>query len=95
MQNVIQEFERFMGIKGRYYSEFYIGIAADPIDRLTNGHGVNTNIPNVYSTTPMHTDAARAIEKYFLNKGARGGSGGGDSNTQYVYAYKITPQTRQ
>lgn len=84
-----------MGKHGKYYSEFYIGIAADPVDRLTNGHGVDETVPNIYWNTPLHTSIIRQIETHFLNKGTKGGSGGGDYLTRYIYAYKITPKTRQ
>ncbi len=95
MEQIIQAFDQFMNNHGKYYQEFYVGIASNPIDRLTNGHGVDEGIPHIYWDTPLHTEVVRAIEKYFLNQGARGGGGGGDLNTQYVYAYKITSQTKQ
>lgn len=84
-----------MGLNGRYYSEFYVGIAKDPNDRLINGHGVTSSVPNIYWTAPLQTEIVRAIEKYFVNKGTRGGPGGGDTNTCYIYAYKISPGTRE
>jgi hypothetical protein len=95
MQTIITEFENFMGKYGQYYHEFYVGIARDPSDRLVSGHGVTTDVPNVYWTAPLHTQIVRAIEKHFLDKGTKGGPGGGDSNTCYIYAYKISPNTRE
>ena len=88
-QAVIAEFEQFMGKHGQYYREFYVGIANDPNDRLVNGHGVTNDIPNLYWTTPFPTQTVRAIEKLFLDKGAKGGPGGGDDTTRYIYVYKI------
>jgi hypothetical protein len=93
MQNIINAFEKFMAENGTRYHEFYIGIATDPVDRLTNGHGINQEA-HIYWDAPLHTNIVRTIEKYFLEKGARGGPGGGDSQTQYVYIYKISPNTR-
>lgn len=95
MEAIITAFEKFMGQHGQYYGEFYVGIASDPIDRLTNGHGCDATVPNVYWTQPLHTNIVRDIENYFLQKGARGGSGGGGFNTCYIYAYKITSGTRE
>ena len=43
----------------------------------------------------MHHNDVRAIEKHFIDKGTKGGPGGGDHNTQYIYAYLITPNTRE
>lgn len=95
MQTIINEFEAFMIKHGTYYQQFYVGIATDPNDRLINGHGVDHTVPNLYWNISLDTDIVRAIEKYFLNKGAKGGPGGGDNNTKYIYTYLITPKTRQ
>lgn len=95
MEAIIKAFEDFMGQHGRYYNEFYIGIASDPLDRLTNGHGCDASVPNIYWTAPLHTSIVRTIEKFFLDKGAKGGPGGGDVSTCYIYAYKIAPNTRE
>lgn len=94
-QTIITAFEQFAAKHGRFYNEFYVGIAADPVDRLTYGHQVDASSPHIYSSQPLHTISARAIEKYFLEKGAKGGSGGGDDNTCHIYMYKITASTRE
>jgi len=36
---------------------------------------------------------ARQVEKYFHLRGCQGGPGGGDRDTRFVYAYKITRTT--
>lgn len=95
MQKIISEFEAFMVKHGAHYHQFYIGIASDPKDRLINGHNITNDVPNIYWTTPLNTDIVRAIEKYFLEKGCKGGPGGGDDTTRYIYTYLITPQTRE
>ncbi len=95
MQQIISDFETFMGKHGSHYHQFYVGIASDLNDRLANGHSVDNTIPCIYSTNPIHTDTVRSIERHFLDKGAKGGQGGGDANTQYIYAYLITAQTRE
>ena len=84
-----------MGKNGTHYHQFYVGIATDPKDRLINGHGINHAIPHIYWDQALGTDTVRAIEKYFLEKGTKGGPGGGDNSTRYIYAYLITPTTRQ
>ena len=94
-QAIIQDFENFFGKHGRYYSEFCVGIAADPVQRLTNGHEVDGTTPWIHSNNPLSTVVVRQIEQFFLAKGAKGGPGGGDHLTCYIYAYKITLKTRQ
>lgn len=95
MANIITEFESFMGKYGQYYNQFYIGITDDPRERLVSGHGVNNQIPHLYTTDPLPTQTVRNMEKYFLQKGARGGTGGGTGTTMYLYVYLITQSTRQ
>jgi hypothetical protein len=95
MQQVISEFEAFMSKHGTHYHQFYVGIASDPNDRLVNGHGIDQTIPHVYWNQPLHTEVVRAVEKHFIGKGAKGGPGGGDQNTRYIYTYLVTQKTRQ
>ena len=95
MEQIISDFEKFAGKHGTHYHQFYIGVASDAKDRLTNGHNVDYTIPHIYSTNPLHTDIVRTIEKHFLNKGAKGGPGGGDNNTRYIYMYLVGPKTRE
>lgn len=95
MKQIIKEFEVFMSKYGRLHSQFYIGIASNPKDRLINGHRVSSGIPYIYWKNSLNTNIVRAIEKHFLDKGCKGGPGGSDNSTNYIYAYLITPQTRQ
>lgn len=95
MQTIIDALEDFMRKNGQQYNQFYVGIAKDPVDRLINGHSVTENIPNLYWTAPLHTEIIRVIEKYFLDKGCKGGSGGGNYDTNYIYTYLITNTTRE
>mgnify|MGYP001336667325 CR=1 FL=1 len=85
--------------KSRYApSAWYVGIAADLIDRLENGHqvaGVSEmrGTPWIYGNAESDT-AARRIEAWFVTvMGTDGGQGGGDHRTTYVYAYLKTRDT--
>lgn len=96
MDILIPEFESFFGKYGRLYSEFYVGVATDPKSTLFERHAVNEiNDAWIHSTKAFASSVVRAMEKIFLDKGAKGGGGGGDNNTCYIYAYKITPSTRE
>ena len=92
---LVKDFEEFFAKHGRYYSEFYVGIAADPKDTLFNRHSVNEKRDAwIHSNNALLSSTVRDIEQLFLARGAKGGPGGGDSSTRYVYAYKIAPHTR-
>ncbi|MEI7463676.1 MAG: hypothetical protein WCK03_04765, partial [Candidatus Taylorbacteria bacterium] len=59
------------------------------------GHGIDNTVHCIWSTNPMPSADIRAIEKFFLDKGVKGGPGGGDNNTRYIYAYLISSKTQQ
>jgi hypothetical protein len=94
-QQVINDFEIYIRQHGGGYSAWYCGVAADPKSRLFNDHNVDKNGAWIHSGDTGSDDVARNIEDYFLSKGCKGGGGGGDSGTRYVYAYKITSTTRE
>lgn len=94
MEIIINSIQKFISSNGQYYDQFYIGIATNPRSRLIDGHGITKETPCIYSTDPLPAETVRAIEKYFIAKGTKGGDGGGDCNTRYIYCYKICPWTR-
>jgi hypothetical protein len=91
---IIQEFNNYIRNNGGSYSRWYVGIASDPRDRIFNDHNVNKdNDAWIFRDCGAET-AARKVEKYFLDRGCAGGTGGGDSSTTYAYAYKKNTHTR-
>ena len=76
-------------------SNWYVGIATYPKDRLFKDHGVNEHGVWIYNSIPMSETDARDTEKHLLEKHPFKGDVGGGDHPQYVYAYKITPWTRQ
>jgi len=78
---------------GGSYSSWYVGIAADPRDRLFNRHSVSeTGDSWIYRICDSNQDA-RTVENALLRLGTKGGPSGGDNATKSVYAYKIGPHT--
>ncbi|MEE8346027.1 MAG: hypothetical protein V3S20_01645 [Dehalococcoidia bacterium] len=65
--------------------DWYVGIAADPDERLSE-HGLREN--DWYLVRRLGSaDAARRVEDFLLKLGCDGGSGGGDEESTAVYAY--------
>lgn len=80
---------------GGNFAGWYCGIASDPRDCLFNRHGVDEH-HGAWIYRDLGSDlAARAVEKYLLSLGFRGGGGGGGVLTRFVYAYRITSTTRE
>lgn len=95
MNKVAGEIDAYIQQHGGIYSQWYVGIASNPRNRLFNDHNVDEkNGTWIYRDAGSDT-AARRIENYFLAKGCKGGDGGGDASTKYVYAYRITSTTRE
>jgi hypothetical protein len=94
-QKVISEISAYVYECGGIYSQWYIGITSTPQIRLFMDHRVSQNTqPWIYRVCESDREA-RDVERYFLSLGCKGGGGGGDHTSSYVYAYKITPLTRQ
>ena len=91
--NIIQEIEDYVNKCGGSFSSWYIGIAEDPRDRLFNEHNVNERNGNWIFKPTSSSATARNIERYFLDLGMDGGSGGGDYLSKTVYCYKKTYST--
>ncbi len=92
---IIAEIDAYIRKCGGTYSSWYCGVAANPRDRLFKDHNVDE-----HRGQWIHADAgtdtkARQVEKHFLDKGCKGGGGGGDHTTRHVYAYRITSTTRE
>lgn len=92
---IIDEIERYITQYGRGISAWYVGIAAKPRDRLFDDHSVDEENDAWIFRTASSSSVAREIEKYFLNKGARGGAGGGGADSKAVYAYLVKSHTRE
>lgn len=91
-QNIINEVNEYIR-KSLPYSSWYVGIAKDASNRLFNDHNVSkANGYWIYRECENDT-ISREIEQYFLNMGCKGGYGGGDYRSKYIYAYKITSTT--
>jgi hypothetical protein len=73
--------------QGGTLPQWYVGVATDPKTRLFTDHSVNQDYGHwMYSNQCSTSDVAREVEQYFLSQGAKGGTGGGDNTTKYVYA---------
>lgn len=79
----------------KLYSECYVGIAEDARSRLFNDHKVLEK-GDIWIYKPADSDdIARDAEKYLLDKGMKGGPGGGSDKSTYVYSYKINEHTSE
>ena len=87
--------DRHIRTYGGAYSAWYVGVACDPNDRLLNGHNANGQSNAARYWDAGSEETARSIERFFIKKGCQGGAGGGDSNTKYVYVYKVSSSTME
>ena len=80
---------------GRNFNEWYVGIASNPYDSLFRDHNVKKFRDEWIFRSAPNSKAAREVEKHFIRNGTLGGSGGGDGNSRFVYAYKTKSHTRE
>jgi len=84
-----------MDKNGGYYPNWYVGVSKEPRERLFNGHSVEEKRDAWIYREATNSIVARRVEKYFCDiVGTDGGSGGGDEDACYVYAYKKNSHTR-
>jgi len=86
-KEIVAEIEKWCGEIP--YKYFYIGITDNINERLFGYHKPDAGY--IHSMAD-NEKTARNVEKYFLNKGMQGGSGGGKQPT-YVYVYLISKDT--
>jgi hypothetical protein len=81
---------------GGVYSNWYVGIACDPRRRLFVDHNVDEENGRWIFQGCESSAIARDVEEFFVDiLGTKGGAGGGDLATRFVYAYKITLSTKE
>lgn len=91
-----QEIRDHIKSRGGGYSDWYVGIASNPRERLFDDHSVDQQNGRWIYRECESSAAAREVEEYFVNTlGTDGGSGGGDQSTRSVYAYKKTSYTKE
>ena len=90
-QAIIDDITKYFG--NTNYSECYVGIASDVNKRLFEDHNVSKEHGHWIYIPASSDEIAREIEQYFIDAGMDGGTGGGDSSTNIVYAYLKTSST--
>lgn len=95
-EKIITEINEHLGKSYKeFYSDFYIGITDNINERLFGFHQVPQR-GHWYIYMPADTDEiARKVEKFFLDLGMQGGTGGGSSKSIMVYCYEISQNTKQ
>jgi len=79
--------------QGGLISKWYCGITEDIQNRLFGDHKVPKKDHWYAFRQCVNSDAARSVEKTLLDNGCDGGTGGGDDDADYVYAYLKTSVT--
>ena len=94
-REIIEDIRGYITKRGGCINGSCVGIAAKPVERLFNDHSVDNEKDAWIYRTASSDSVARRIEKYFLDQGAKGGTGGGDDKSKAVYAYKISYRTQR
>ena len=94
-QTVLDEIAAHINKQGGVKSSWYAGIASDPKHRLFSDHNVSEKDGWWIFRNAGSEAQARAAENSLLDWGCDGGSGGGDHNSVFVYAYLKTTTTKE
>lgn len=92
---IISEIVSYFGLsKGTNFANYYVGITNDVERRLFHEHNVLKNGAWIYCPA-NDKSVAQDVEKFFLNLGMIGDTGGGMTDTTVVYCYLITSYTKE
>lgn len=85
---IVDEINKFcQRIKVSNLKRVHIGITKDPNRRLFNEHKITNEDYWWVHCKAKDEETARTVELHFLRMGMHGGTGGGDSDTIYVYCF--------
>ena len=95
--DLIREFTEWLKPLRGTYANYYVGVAANPKDRLLSGHGLDDKggRDTWRYDTASSASVARRVEAHFLASGMKGGPGGGDASSLGVYIYRISTHSRE
>lgn len=88
-----RQIQRYINRFTYSYSRWYVGISEDPRRRLFADHNVDEQRGLWGIWEAYTTNVARRVEAHFISLGTDGGTGGGDEDAVFVYAYKKTAAT--
>ena len=86
-QEVYNEILKHIQEQGGLFSSWFCGITENIQNRLHGDHKVPEKDHWFIHRPCTSSEAARNVEKAFLDNGCDGGTGGGDDDAVYVYAY--------
>lgn len=92
-QEAYDEIVAYINSCGGGYSSWYAGVTQNAHQRLFNAHNVSQQNGAWIWVPTVSSMAARSVEKALLELGCDGGTGGGDDDAVYVYAYRKTSST--
>lgn len=92
-QQIITDINAYMKQHGGTNASWYVGVATNASTRLFNDHSVDKDKDPWIYRQATSSAVARSVEKAYLDAGCDGGPGGGDDDTDYVYAYLKSSRT--
>ena len=95
-EQILEEISGHINKQGGPASAWYVGITGDLEQRLHGFHQVPKENHWFMTRQAESAETAREIERSFVEQiGTDGGTGGGDDESTWVYAYLITDKTKE
>lgn len=92
-EEIIEKFDAHLKNSGRsYFSEFYVGVSDDAVNKLFKKHHVRLNSWWIYSTAVSAEDALK-VARHYKKRGMLGNIAKPDKDARMVYCYVVTPLT--
>jgi hypothetical protein len=91
---IIAEIENFMAKHGGQYAQWYVGICSTPKQTLFGKHKFKQGDKGLFRTAHSEMQA-QEVGEYFVACGCKGDVRTLKAGEVGVYAYQITPHTKQ
>lgn len=91
---IIAEMKEFISRHDENYANWYIGITNDPITRLLEDHKVDIDKDRWLCSEAINENVARMIEKRFVEEFGASGDCDDSESGSFVYAYRMSDNTK-
>ncbi len=96
LPHLIIGFTKWLKQRPGTYADYQVGVATDPEGCLRRVRSLDEVRHHVSRFDIACTaDTARRVERYFLDRGMRGASEGGDADSRAVFMYGDSPDSRE
>lgn len=91
---IIEDIKSFISRHDDDYGHWYVGVTSDPISRLLDDHKVDINVDLWLCSEAFTDEEARIVEGRFVKEWGMAGDCDDGESGRFVYAYRMSENTK-